>query len=414
MLCPHVSIVPSDVAAGPPAAARQLRGFSRRPRHREQSDDHHVPHVRAAFTGPAPGSVASAVGGPVATFHPTRNVQEDTLSKTAMRRKRFTAGVLAGAMALTVTPILGFTGTASALDTATGNGSVCAESADRRAVHRRERQRSQQRRDHAVSSTRASPPASPPRRTSPTARSPVDRWRCSSSASPTRRTPTTPARQVTALPAGDGVTTYTDISAEPADVKKAIDQLDEAGIANGTTATTFAPDAPVTRRQMAKFLVRLQTYLTGAGSVPTASKDYFTDDNGDSGEDELNILAEEGVFLGDGAGHVKPGRRHQPSSDGQRARANHGVHVRERRHHSSCSLRPASASVDHPSRTDFGDIVQTTTPGHHRPVHLRRGAHGRRGEPFVSSMCTTSRRRCRPPTTVPPHRSTRATRSRCW
>ncbi len=58
---------------------------------------------------------------------------------------------------------------------------------------------------------------------------------------------------------------------------------------------------------MAKFLVRLQTYVTGAASVPTASKDYFTDDNGDSGEGDLNILAEEGVFLGDGAGNVNPG-----------------------------------------------------------------------------------------------------------
>ena len=113
--------------------------------------------------------------------------------------------------------------------------------------------------------------------------------------------------QVTALPAGDGTTPYTDIAGESAAVKAAIDQLDEAGIAQGTTATTFAPDATVTRRQMAKFLVRLQTYVTGAASVPTASMDYFTDDTGDSGEADFNTLAEEGVFLGDGAGHVSPG-----------------------------------------------------------------------------------------------------------
>src|SRR3546814_12181428 len=56
---------------------------------------------------------------------------------------------------------------------------------------------------------------------------------------------------------------------------------------------------------MAAFIVRLQVYPTG-GEI-NASGDYFDDDNGDSGEDNLNIAAELGIFQGDGAGNVNPG-----------------------------------------------------------------------------------------------------------
>lgn len=53
------------------------------------------------------------------------------MSYSATRRKRFTAGVLAGAMALTVSPILGFTGTAAAdhitIAEPTGDGNVCED-----------------------------------------------------------------------------------------------------------------------------------------------------------------------------------------------------------------------------------------------------------------------------------------------
>ena len=264
-------------------------------------------------TGRRPGSGASAVGGPVATFNPTRKVQEDTLSYAATRRKRFTAGVIAGALALTVTPILGFTGTASALNSATGTGSVCAnppsaepftDVSDTDPSNAEITCLVDSGVTTGVTATTYEPNSSVTRR-----QMALFLKRVADSADAKDS-----GGQVTALPAGDGTTPYTDIAGENADVKKAIDQLDEAGIAQGVTASTFVPDAPVTRRQMAKFLVRLQTYLTGAASVPTASKDYFTDDNGDSGEGDLNILAEEGVFLGDGAGHVNPGAnitRHQ-------------------------------------------------------------------------------------------------------
>ncbi len=228
------------------------------------------------------------------------------MSYAATRRKRFTAGVLAGALALTVTPIIGFTGTASALDSATGTGSVCENPPNaEQFTDVSDTDPSNGEITCLVNSgvttgvtTTTYEPNSPVTRRQMALF--LKRVADSADANDT-------GNQVTALPAGDGTTAYTDIAGESAAVQAAVDQLDEAGIANGVTATTFVPDAPVTRRQMAKFLVRLQTFLTGAASVPAASMDYFTDDTGDSGEADLNILAEEGVFLGDGAGHVNPG-----------------------------------------------------------------------------------------------------------
>ena len=109
---------------------------------------------------------------------------------------------------------------------------------------------------------------------------------------------------LTALPAGDGATPFTDIAGESAETKKAIDQLHEAGIVLGTTTTTYSP-APVSRRQMAAFVNRLQKFLTGTAFSTTGN--YFNDDNGDSGEANLNAVASVGIFQGDGAGNVDPG-----------------------------------------------------------------------------------------------------------
>ena len=110
---------------------------------------------------------------------------------------------------------------------------------------------------------------------------------------------------LTALPAYDGTPDYTDLSAESPAVREAVGQLSQAGIVMGTTATRYSPAGLVTRRQMAAFVNRLQDFLTGAPF--TANGDYFDDDNGDPGEDNLNAMAERGIFQGDGAGNVFPG-----------------------------------------------------------------------------------------------------------
>ena len=55
--------------------------------------------------------------------------------------------------------------------------------------------------------------------------------------------------------------------------------------------TTFCPDEPVTREQMAAFLRR---YL----KLPPATRDHFGDDNGSTFEDDINRLAEAGITRG--------------------------------------------------------------------------------------------------------------------
>jgi hypothetical protein len=56
---------------------------------------------------------------------------------------------------------------------------------------------------------------------------------------------------------------------------------------------------------MAAFVNRLQDFLTGAPF--STSGDFFDDDDGDPGEDNLDAVASVGIFQGDGAGNVDPG-----------------------------------------------------------------------------------------------------------
>ncbi len=105
------------------------------------------------------------------------------------------------------------------------------------------------------------------------------------------------------LPAYDGSSDFSDVAATDPGAE-AIGRLSQAGIVGGFDDGTYRPNDPVSRRQMAAFIVRLFDFL---GTAPTATADYFDDDSGDSGEDNLNRLAEVGIFQGDGAGHVMPG-----------------------------------------------------------------------------------------------------------
>jgi glucose/arabinose dehydrogenase len=63
------------------------------------------------------------------------------------------------------------------------------------------------------------------------------------------------------------------------------------GLTAGCTATRYCPTADVTREQMAMFLDR-------ALDLPSTSKDYFTDDEGRSGEGAINRLAKAGITTG--------------------------------------------------------------------------------------------------------------------
>lgn len=73
-----------------------------------------------------------------------------------------------------------------------------------------------------------------------------------------------------------------------------INRLAAAGITGGCADGRFCPTAPVTRAQMAAFLVR------ALGLPPAAEPDHFDDDDGDTLEAAIDSLAEAGITGGCG------------------------------------------------------------------------------------------------------------------
>jgi glucose/arabinose dehydrogenase len=71
----------------------------------------------------------------------------------------------------------------------------------------------------------------------------------------------------------------------------AINRLAKAGITTGCTATKYCPTANVTREHMAIFLDR-------ALDLPSTPNDYFTDDEGRTGEAAINRMAKAGITTG--------------------------------------------------------------------------------------------------------------------
>ena len=87
------------------------------------------------------------------------------------------------------------------------------------------------------------------------------------------------------------------------------------GVTAGTADGGYAPDAVVTRAQMASFLAR--TVVRGGGSLPTDAPDAFSDDEGSPHEGSIDQLAELGIVLGRGDGTYSPAgpvRRDQMAS----------------------------------------------------------------------------------------------------
>ena len=70
-----------------------------------------------------------------------------------------------------------------------------------------------------------------------------------------------------------------------------INRLRHAGITTGCAADKFCADQPVTRGQMAAFLNR-------ALQLPAADRDYFSDDNDSTFEDDINRLRYAGITTG--------------------------------------------------------------------------------------------------------------------
>ena len=80
-----------------------------------------------------------------------------------------------------------------------------------------------------------------------------------------------------------------------------VNALGRAGLTTGCGPRRFCPTRTVTRVQMAQFLVRVL-------HLPPATRDYFDDDDGLSGESSVNALARAGLTSGCGPRRFCPGR----------------------------------------------------------------------------------------------------------
>jgi spore germination protein YaaH len=84
-------------------------------------------------------------------------------------------------------------------------------------------------------------------------------------------------------------------------LEAAIEWLYMEDITAGCSPTRFCPDAKVTRVQMAQFLAR-------ALRLPSATTDYFDDDDGIPGESRINAMAKAGLTAGCGPRRFCPTR----------------------------------------------------------------------------------------------------------
>ena len=71
-----------------------------------------------------------------------------------------------------------------------------------------------------------------------------------------------------------------------------------------TGGTRYCPTAPVTRAQMASFIIR--ALQSGGADTAPGSPDAFVDDNGNVHEANINSIAALGISLGDGSGRFRP------------------------------------------------------------------------------------------------------------
>ncbi len=81
-----------------------------------------------------------------------------------------------------------------------------------------------------------------------------------------------------------------------------IEAINSAGITTGCSdlGPQYCPADDVTRGQMASFLAR-------AFDLPATATDFFSDDNGNTHEDNINRIAEAGITLGFADGTYQPG-----------------------------------------------------------------------------------------------------------
>jgi uncharacterized delta-60 repeat protein len=95
---------------------------------------------------------------------------------------------------------------------------------------------------------------------------------------------------------------FTDVSRDNAH-RDGIDCVVWWDVASGR-GQDYAPAGEVSREQMATFLRNL--VVESGGTLPTPTKDHFTDDESSFYEDSINALAEAGIVAGRGGGSYAP------------------------------------------------------------------------------------------------------------
>jgi hypothetical protein len=115
-----------------------------------------------------------------------------------------------------------------------------------------------------------------------------------------------------ALPAFTGSNQFTDVPSNNAHIAN-INRLAKAGVVNGTTPTTYNPVAIVTRAQVASFINRAQAFLhnqnpanAGVSTGFVTTQDFFTDDETSVHEANINGIASQGIYVGDGVDSAQP------------------------------------------------------------------------------------------------------------
>jgi hypothetical protein len=78
-----------------------------------------------------------------------------------------------------------------------------------------------------------------------------------------------------------------------------INRIAAAGVTSGCGGSKYCPDSLVKRDAMATFLAR-------AGKLPSSPKDYFSDDDGNPHEANINKIAHAGITSGCGSGKYCP------------------------------------------------------------------------------------------------------------
>lgn len=90
-----------------------------------------------------------------------------------------------------------------------------------------------------------------------------------------------------------------------------INKLANAGIVQGTSATTYEPDGKVSRAQMATFVAQgidfANDEAVDGDQPPAPSRDWFVDDAGNVHETNINRLHEQLIVVGTGGNQYDPG-----------------------------------------------------------------------------------------------------------